>query len=158
MQFVVEESEAGVRLDKLLTSRLSGLGRVTVKKLFAEGKVNIVSEGRRPRRAAKGDVAVLGTTLEVEVETTSTVAVADPEAKLTVLLETEQLVVLEKPSGQPTAPLAPGERGALATMIVRRHPDAQQLGAIETNAEGRVVRLLGAPAHREPQDVWLFSA
>ena len=128
MQFVVEESEAGVRLDKLLTSRLSGLGRVTVKKLFAEGKVNIVSEGRRPRRAAKGDVAVLGTTLEVEVETTSTVAVADPEAKLTVLLETEQLVVLEKPSGQPTAPLAPGERGALANALVARYPDVASCG------------------------------
>lgn len=49
------------------------------------------------------------------------------------------------------------ERRALATMIVRQHPEAERLGAIETDAQGRVVRLLGAPAHHVPQDVWMFT-
>lgn len=49
------------------------------------------------------------------------------------------------------------ERDALATMIVRSHPEAERLGAIETDAQGRVVRLLGAPADRAPQDVWMFT-
>ncbi|MBK7153641.1 MAG: NTP transferase domain-containing protein [Sandaracinaceae bacterium] len=49
------------------------------------------------------------------------------------------------------------ERGALATMIVREHPEAHRLGAIETAADGRVVRLLGAPAQRVPDSVWMFT-
>lgn len=52
---------------------------------------------------------------------------------------------------------AHGERDALATMVVRRHPDAERLGAIESDAEGRVVRMLGAPADRLPTDVWMFT-
>lgn len=49
------------------------------------------------------------------------------------------------------------ERDALATMIVRSHPEAERLGAIETDAQGRVVRLLGTPAERAAQDTWMFT-
>lgn len=128
MQVVVLEDEAGVRLDKLLTTRLSGMGRVLVKRLFAEGKVHIVSEGRRPRRAAKGDVAVVGTTLEIDVESTTTEAVPDPDAKLEVVFSTDAVLVLEKPAGQPTAPLTPGEKGALANALLARFPETASCG------------------------------
>lgn len=128
MQVVVEEHEVGVRLDKLLTARLSGIGRVLVKRLFAEGKVQIVAEGRRPRRAAKGDVAALGTTLVVELDATSTEAVADPDAPLEVVFSTDAVLVLEKPAGQPTAPLAPGEKGSLANALVARYPEVASCG------------------------------
>jgi 23S rRNA pseudouridine1911/1915/1917 synthase len=128
MQFVVEEGEAGVRLDKLVTARLSGLGRVTVKRLFTEGKISVVTPGRRPRRAAKGDVAVPGTTIDVLVDATTNDAVPDPDGPLEVVLETPQLLVLEKPAGQPTAPLAPGERGALANALVARYPEVASCG------------------------------
>jgi mannose-1-phosphate guanylyltransferase len=49
------------------------------------------------------------------------------------------------------------QRGALATMVVRPHPEAQRLGAIETNADGRVVRLLGTPAERDATHEWMFT-
>lgn len=128
MQFVVEDGDAGVRLDKLVTARLSGLGRVTVKRLFSEGKISVVTEGKRPRRAAKGDAAVPGTTIDVLVDATTNEALPDPEATLEVVLETPQLLILEKPAGQPTAPLAPGERGALANALVARFPEVATCG------------------------------
>ncbi|MGE3636305.1 MAG: NDP-sugar synthase, partial [Sandaracinaceae bacterium] len=48
--------------------------------------------------------------------------------------------------------------GALATMVVRADPRARQLGAIETDSEGRVRRLLGAPAEvAGPLSEWMFT-
>ncbi|MFO0693300.1 MAG: NDP-sugar synthase [Polyangiales bacterium] len=35
--------------------------------------------------------------------------------------------------------------GALATLVVRHHPDPHALGAVEVDGEGRVVRIAGAP-------------
>ena len=49
------------------------------------------------------------------------------------------------------------ERHALATMIVRSHPEPERLGAIDTDAQGRVVRLLGTPVERAPTDTWMFT-
>ncbi|MCA9575118.1 MAG: NDP-sugar synthase [Polyangiales bacterium] len=46
---------------------------------------------------------------------------------------------------------------ALATMVVRAHPEAQRLGAIDTDAAGRVVRLLGTPAGRDVANEWMFT-
>lgn len=37
------------------------------------------------------------------------------------------------------------ESGALATLVVRRHPDPHALGAVEVDAEGFVVRIAGRP-------------
>jgi len=128
MRFVIDAGEAGVRLDKLLSAKLEGVGRTAVKRLFIEGRVRMGPEGSSPRRAAKGDVASQGFVVEVDIETTNASAVADPEAPLEVVLETPQLLVLEKPAGMPTAPLAPGEKGSLANALVARYPEVACCG------------------------------
>jgi len=55
-------------------------------------------------------------------------AVADPEAPLVVVLETPEVIVLEKPAGQPSAPLEPGERGTLANALLARYPECGSIG------------------------------
>ena len=114
MRIPITASDVGVRLDKLLVQKVPGIGRAGAKRLFADGRVRIVSgagEGRG-RRAAKGDVAADGDAIEVELESErpSEGAVPDADAPLHVLLETPHVVVADKPAGQPTAPLDPGER------------------------------------------------
>ncbi len=128
MKLTVLPEEAGVRLDKVLCARVPGLGRASVKRLFAEGRVHIISPEGLSRRAVKGDVATVGHTVEVEAPSTDLAAVADDGAPLEVVLETDRLVVVEKPAGQPTAPLAPGERGTLANALVARYPDMRSCG------------------------------
>ncbi len=132
MRIPITNADAGQRLDKLVAHRVPGLGRAGAKKLFADGRVRVApsdAEGVHARRASKGDVAALGQVVVVEVdEETSGVAVADPEAPLTVVLETDRLLVLDKPSGQPTAPLQPAERGALANALVARYPEVASCG------------------------------
>jgi 23S rRNA pseudouridine1911/1915/1917 synthase len=125
----ITEADAGARLDKLLVQKVPGLGRAGAKRLFAEGKVRIVENGRR-RKAMKGDLATVGEQIELDLDSTAQGpgAVPDPDAPLTVLLETDLVLVLDKPAGQPTAPLDPGERGTLANALLARYPELEGIG------------------------------
>jgi 23S rRNA pseudouridine1911/1915/1917 synthase len=129
MRIVIDPAGAGTRLDKLLVDKVPGLGRAGAKRLFAEGRVRVHWAEGKWRKGAKGDVAVVGETIELEVDAAATeAATPDLATALTVLLETQTVLVLEKPAGQPTAPLAPGELGTLANAIVARYPELAGLG------------------------------
>jgi len=131
MKITVNEAQAGVRLDKLLLEVMPTLGRAGAKRLFEGGKVRLHEGGaERGRRVAKGDVARAGDVISVEIEEAAQdgAALSDPDAPLTVVLETPEVVILDKPAGQPTAPLEPGERGTLANALVARYPECAGIG------------------------------
>ena len=129
MRIPITEADAGARLDKLLVQKVPGLGRAGAKRLFAEGRVLVIA-GEKGRKASKGDVANPGEALELDLVESAqgSAAVADPEAPLHVLLETPEVVVVDKPAGQPTAPLDPGERGTLANALLARYPELAGIG------------------------------
>lgn len=134
MRIPISDADAGARLDKLLVQKVPGLGRAAAKRLFAEGRIKIVPGGGngRPRRAAKGDVASKGDEIEIDIEIdaseAASAAVPDPDTALTVVLETPHLIIVDKPAGQPTAPLDPGERGTLANALIARYPELAGIG------------------------------
>jgi 23S rRNA pseudouridine1911/1915/1917 synthase len=130
MRIPIDEAAAGTRLDKLLVLKVPGLGRAGAKRLFDEGRVRIVTEEPgRGRRVTKGDVAQAGDVLDVDLDPqASTGAAPDPDVPLEVLLELPHLLVLDKPAGQPTAPIAPGERGTLANALIARYPELAGIG------------------------------
>lgn len=124
--FKISESDAGVRLDKLVTT-WSGLSRGAVRKLFDEGRVLVGS-----RRGTKGEVLAVGrqVTLDVPDARADGPAVPEtsPEIPLVVLFERDDVVVVDKPAGQPTAPLRGGEIGTLANALVGRYPEMASIG------------------------------
>ena len=123
-RFRVEAAQAGERLDKLVVRMVPGLGRKAARRLFEDGKIRV--NGKRPN---KGDLAREGDQLIVTLpDTTGPSAVPEPEAELEVRLETEQIVIVEKPPGQPTAPLRDGETGTLANALVGRFPEMAGIG------------------------------
>jgi hypothetical protein len=129
-RFELGGDHAGQRLDKLIVS-LVGVGRATARRLFDEGRVSLEVQresGPRVRRAVKGDVARAGEVLLVDLEETSEAAVAEPGAPLLVRLERDDLLVVDKPANQATAPLRPGERGTLANALVGAYPELAGLG------------------------------
>jgi 23S rRNA pseudouridine1911/1915/1917 synthase len=131
MRITVTAKEAGTRLDKLLVSRLTAVGRTQVKRLFDEERVHLVLDnerGQRMQKARKGDVCVAGQVFEVGVQEETSEALPEADATLEVLLETDQIVVVEKPAGQPSAPLQPGERGALANALLGKYPEMKDVG------------------------------
>src|SRR5262245_59014178 len=94
--FAVEAVQAGQRLDKLLVAVIPGLGRKGARRLFDEGRIRI--NGKRPN---KGDVARQGDQITIALpDTAGPDAIAEPNAPLSVQLETPLLVVVEKPAGQ----------------------------------------------------------
>lgn len=131
MRIPIADTEAGARLDKLIVQKVPGLGRAAAKRLFSEGRVRLIAGGEGyGHRAAKGDVAGANDVIELDLEPegAASAAVADPDLPLQIVLETAEAVVADKPAGQPTAPLDPGERGSLANALVAKYPEMAGIG------------------------------
>jgi 23S rRNA pseudouridine1911/1915/1917 synthase len=123
-RFVVEAAQAGERLDKFVIAVVPGLGRKGARRLFDEGRVRI--NGKKPR---KGDLARQGDQVVIAMpDTRGPNAVPESAASLTVCLETAQAVIVEKPAGQPTAPVEDGETGTLANALVGHYPEMERVG------------------------------
>jgi 23S rRNA pseudouridine1911/1915/1917 synthase len=118
-ELVVPDTLDGARLDKAIAQLVPELSRARVKRAIELGAVRV-----NGRRQPKGGTVAKGDALRVDVEKVlDAPAVASPGAPLKVVYETAELVVVDKPPGQPTAPLRPGETGTLVNAILGRYPE-----------------------------------
>jgi 23S rRNA pseudouridine1911/1915/1917 synthase len=122
--FAVLAEDAGERLDKFLVRRCPELGRRAASELIERGLVRVGG-----RRAAKAQRLVAGD----EVSAPPASVLAPPlelelGLALDVRLERSDLVVVEKPAGQASAPLVPGETGSLAGALLARYPEMISVG------------------------------
>jgi 23S rRNA pseudouridine1911/1915/1917 synthase len=151
-RFSIDEEKAGQRLDRVLALHLPGIGRKGARRLFEQGRVLV-----NGRTASKGDVGHAGDEITVAIaEITGPGALPEADAPLVVRYETELVAVVDKPAGQPTAPLRPGEQGTLANALVGRFPEMAGIGHIarepglvhrlDTNTSGLVVAARTAAA------------
>jgi 23S rRNA pseudouridine1911/1915/1917 synthase len=113
------------RIDKLLARLVPGLGRAEVSRLCSEGKVVLV-RGERRRRVRKAELTQPGDVIELERE--SAAAGADATVALDVLLETAEVVVIDKPAGLASAAIRGGELGTAASGLVARYPEMAGVG------------------------------
>jgi 23S rRNA pseudouridine1911/1915/1917 synthase len=120
--FTITAVEAGQRLDKVLVGHLPQLGRRQARKLFEAGAVRV-----NGRRAAGGRPARAGEAVVVTLAEPGH-AFPEPDAPLCVHLETAQLLVIDKPAGQPTAALSADDRGSLAGALVGHYPELALVG------------------------------
>jgi len=120
---VVRPEHAGLRLDQWLVSRLAGSTRGQVVRLLGTGLVRV-----NGARAPKGFVLQAGDTVSVPASGARRDATPDPEVDLVVVHEDAHLVVVDKPAGVPTHPLAPGELGTIASGLVARYPEMAGVG------------------------------
>ena len=118
--FTVSEPDAGTRLDRLLAKH-AAIGRKRARELFAAGAVRIGS-----RRPSGGEPARAGD--QVSCELVDDAAEPDPTLPLDVRFEHPELVIVEKPAGMPSAPLAAGEGGSLSNALVARYPEMAGVG------------------------------
>jgi 23S rRNA pseudouridine1911/1915/1917 synthase len=118
-ELVVPAELNGARLDKALARLMPELSRARVKRAIELGAVRV--NGRRVPKGgnvADGDVVRIDTAQVIDAP-----AVGTPGAPLKVLFENDQVVVVDKAAGQPTAPLRPGEVGTLVNAILGRYPE-----------------------------------
>lgn len=125
----VPSSLAGERLDKAVV-QLAGAGagasRARVKKAILSGAVRV-----NGRVVAKGALVQAGD--EISLASEEAVRAGDspciPEdGMLTVRYESPLVLVVDKPAGQPTAPLRADETGTLANVLAGRYPELQGVG------------------------------
>ena len=146
----VPAEDAGERLDKFLARHCPELSRRAAMGIIERGLVRV--GGKRAVKAlrlAAGDVVSLPADVGLAPP-------AQPELALDVRLERGDLVVVEKPAGQPSAPLAPGERGTLAGALAARYPEMLGVGyrarepglihRLDTRTSGLVVAARSAVA------------
>lgn len=121
VQGEVTSEQAGQRLDVYL-AQVMAVGRRQAKLALAEGRVKL--NGRPEKRGSRS----VGRGERVELLRAPGELIAEPAAPLDILLETPELVVANKPAGQPTAPLSTLERGSLAGALLGRFPEMRGVG------------------------------
>ncbi len=134
-RFTVPVSLDGARVDKALVV-LAKLSRSQAKALFERGvRVN-------DRRAAKGMLVKAGDVVVIERDEAQgdPAAQPDPSVAIDVRFQSEQILVVHKPAKVPSAPVRPGERGALANGLVAAFPELASVG-VDPREPGLVHRL-----------------
>lgn len=116
--------EAGQRLDEVVAARL-GSSRGFAHRLIENGYVKVNQRTRaKGYRLKEGDGLWIDRTQAAQGDT----CLPEPGARLTVRYEDRYLVVVDKPAGQASHPLRPGERGTLAGALVGRYPEMASIG------------------------------
>ena len=119
--FTLGDDEVG-RADLVLARRFPGAGRRRLSAIFVSGAVK---QGRRTvkkgDRLAAGDVITVTAPLEEATRGPR----PDPEAaaRLVILHEDEDVVIVAKPAGMPSQPLRPDEVGTVANALAARFPE-----------------------------------
>jgi 23S rRNA pseudouridine1911/1915/1917 synthase len=118
-QVVVPEALHGVRLDKAVVVLVPELSRARVKRAIELGAVRV--NGRRMR---KGGNVTTGDVVQVDVSQVAEAApLPQPDAPLRLVLRRSDVIVVDKPAGQPTAPLRPAETGTLVNALLGHFPE-----------------------------------
>lgn len=156
--------ELADRVDKALAVHFPTAGRRQLAELFEDGCVRVAG-----KRAKKGDRVAPGDVIELSrapITRAELRAAPDPEAaaRLVVLLERPDLVVIDKPAGVPSQPLRAGELGTIANALVARWPECAELGddprdgglvhRLDIGTSGVLVAARTADAYRALRDAF----
>lgn len=110
MKYIVQEDEAGTRLDQFVAGQLTDVSRAHIQKLLADGKIIVNGAPKKPGYKLKDQDI-----LEVDYDATSnTIAVID----LPILYEDDDCIVINKPKGVLTHALSVhGDEPSVASFI-----------------------------------------
>jgi 23S rRNA pseudouridine1911/1915/1917 synthase len=125
-EYVVPKELDGARVDKAALTLATNVSRARMKEAIADGSVRV-----NGRRRPKGATVVEGEVISIAAEAVApkdVAAVPEPDAPLRVVFESKQILVVDKPAGQPSAPLLDGETGTLANALVGHYPELAAVG------------------------------
>lgn len=131
LEFSVEESESGQRLDVFLVRRIEGLGRASAKRMIEEGRVRIDGRVRRKGAFLQAGERV---TLDGEPSLPDFDPLPDEEHSIRIVFEDDDLLIVDKPAGVHSHPLRRDERGTAANAIMAIAPECAAFGAMRREA------------------------
>ena len=126
-EYVVSKALGGARVDKATVELAKGMSRAKVKRAIDSGAVKV--NGRhRPKGALVQEGEVISLEWEDEQVDLKSPALPNPELPLDVRFESADVVIVDKPAGQPTAPLRQTETMTLANALIARYPELAGIG------------------------------
>jgi 23S rRNA pseudouridine1911/1915/1917 synthase len=120
---LVSPEEAGVRIDRYLTSVLAGQSRSQIQRLINEGRVTVDGNPVRPNRAVRAGETVL---IEIPAPVSPT-----PEAEavtLDIVYQDGDIAVVNKPAGMVVHPAAGHAQGTLVNALLHHVTDLSGIG------------------------------
>jgi 23S rRNA pseudouridine1911/1915/1917 synthase len=116
-RYVVDEADAGSRLDRFLASRIETLSRARLQELIRGGYVTRGDEAGQAVTDPSGKVRP-GDSFTVDEPAAQPYAVAGEQIELKVVYEDESLIVIDKPSGLVVHPGAGNQSGTLVNALI----------------------------------------
>jgi 23S rRNA pseudouridine1911/1915/1917 synthase len=116
--YVVEEVEAGSRLDRFLASRIETLSRARLQELIRGGHVRRAAEGAGEAVTDPSKKVRAGDSFTVIEPAAEPYAVAGEQIELKVVYEDDSLIVIDKPPGLVVHPGAGNRSGTLVNALI----------------------------------------
>jgi 23S rRNA pseudouridine1911/1915/1917 synthase len=126
LELTVSDGESGARLDKAIVALAQGASRARIKKAIESGSVRV-----NGRIVPKGGVVKAGDIITIDeavARPSGASCEAEPDAPLCIRFESSEVLVVDKPAHQPTAPLREGEVGTLASALLGHFPELHGIG------------------------------
>jgi 23S rRNA pseudouridine1911/1915/1917 synthase len=143
--FIVDENQANERLDKFLSEKLSET-RSQIKKAILNDRVLINDEPAKVHEFLniKDKVTVKDFIVLKDVDKEKEAAVKEKNItflKPTILKETDDYIVLEKPSGMLVHSTSKNEQDTLVHWLVKKYPEIQKIAdPISLNKRDKIFR------------------
>ena len=122
-ELVVSADEAGVRIDRYLTSVLAGRSRSHIQRLIKDGRVTV---GGRP--VASNRVVRAGDTIAVDIPEPTSAAPVPQDLDLDIVYQDSDVVVVNKPAGMVVHPAAGHAEGTLVNALLHDVKDLSGIG------------------------------
>jgi len=111
--FIVEDGEAGTRLDVFLANNLEGVSRSGVQKLIGAGCVRVNGAARKAGFSLK-----TGDNVVIELPAPAEAAILPEDIPLDIIYEDSDLIVVNKPQGMVVHPAAGHYTGTLVNALM----------------------------------------
>ena len=122
LEIIIPESQAGIRLDKVLAKLFPAYSRSQLQQWLKEGRIQVDDQLPLLRQAAQG-----GEIVRIQVPVSDPSEWQAQDLPLKVVHEDEHLVVLDKPTGLVVHPGAGNPDGTLANALLYRFPETTNL-------------------------------
>lgn len=117
--YTVEKEESGIRIDRYLAEKDSGLSRSFLQKLLKEGQITV------GEKAAKSNYKVReNDRIHLEIPDSSEPDIVPEDIPLDILYEDEDVLIVNKPKGMVVHPAAGHYQGTLVNAVMAHCGDS----------------------------------
>ena len=120
---LVSADEAGVRIDRYLTSVLGGQSRSQIQRLIKEGKVTIAGQSVSANRVVKA-----GDAIAIDIPDPVSAGPQPEDHNLDIVYQDSDLIVVNKPAGMVVHPAAGHAQGTLVNALLHEVDDLSGIG------------------------------